>query len=147
MRILILKDAVQYNLSEEEVRQQLADRRLSMSDRASCEGAPGPWIPLEQILHFIAAQRADESREGSKKQQQRQPRPPERQSTEVDHHTVLGVSRNASPDEIKAAYRQRMQEYHPDKVAHLGRDLRTLAERKAKEINEAYEALGRSPKC
>jgi DnaJ-class molecular chaperone len=34
-----------------------------------------------------------------------------------------------------------MQEYHPDKVAHLGADIRALAERKAKEINEAYQTL------
>ena len=35
------------------------------------------------------------------------------------------------------------QEYHPDKVAHLGPELRILAERKAKEINEAYRILSR----
>ncbi len=37
-----------------------------------------------------------------------------------------------------------MQEYHPDKVAHLGSELRRLAEHKAKEINAAYNALLRT---
>lgn len=59
----------------------------------------------------------------------------------LDYHTILGVSRDASPEQIKQAYRQRMTEYHPDKVAHLGLDLRSLAEKKAKQINEAYDAL------
>ena len=57
------------------------------------------------------------------------------------YRAILGVPASASREEIKEAYRQRMREYHPDKVAHLGPDLRNLAESKAKEINEAYEAL------
>ena len=62
----------------------------------------------------------------------------------MKHHAVnlsQGFPDFAAPEEIKEAYRQRMREYHPDKVAHLGPDFRSLAERKAKEINEAYEAL------
>jgi len=57
------------------------------------------------------------------------------------YRAILGVSPSASREEIKEAYRQRMREYHPDKVSHLGPDLRSLAESKAKQINEAYEAL------
>lgn len=60
-----------------------------------------------------------------------------------DPFTVLGVSRNATFEEIKSAYRTKMREYHPDKVASLGAELRELAERKAKQINEAYEMLSR----
>jgi hypothetical protein len=58
-----------------------------------------------------------------------------------DYYAILGVPHGASCSEIKAAYRQRSHEYHPDKVAHLGPDLRSLAESKMKQINEAYEAL------
>jgi len=36
-----------------------------------------------------------------------------------------------------------MREYHSHKVASLGAELRELAERKAKEINEAFEVLSR----
>lgn len=58
-----------------------------------------------------------------------------------DPYAILGVPRGASSDEIKQAYRARIAEYHPDKVAHLGPDLRQLAERKTLAIQRAYERL------
>jgi hypothetical protein len=57
---------------------------------------------------------------------------------------VLGVSRVASIDEIRQAFRERMSEYHPDKVATLGVEIRDLAERKAKEINLSYSQAMRA---
>jgi DnaJ-domain-containing protein 1 len=57
---------------------------------------------------------------------------------------VLGIEPHATLDEIKAAYRKRIREYHPDKVADLGRELQELAEAKAKEINAAYRAIIRA---
>ncbi len=68
---------------------------------------------------------------------------PDQTEAKPDPFTVLGVARNATFDEIKSAYRTKMREYHPDKVASLGAELRELAERKAKQINEAFEALSR----
>ena len=57
-------------------------------------------------------------------------------------HQVLGVSRNATHAEVAAAYRARISEYHPDKVAKMGAEIRAVAERKSKQINVAYsEAL------
>jgi DnaJ-class molecular chaperone len=50
----------------------------------------------------------------------------------------LDVSREASSDEIKSAFRRERARYHPDRVEGLGRELRELAELKAKEINLAY---------
>ena len=58
-----------------------------------------------------------------------------------DPHEILGVDASASEEEIRAAYRARMQEYHPDKVSHLGEELQQVAHRKALEIQEAYEKL------
>ena len=57
-------------------------------------------------------------------------------------YSTLGVPKTASFTEIKAAYRKRMTEYHPDKVASLGTELRNLAEEMTKRINNAYEELG-----
>jgi DnaJ-domain-containing protein 1 len=57
---------------------------------------------------------------------------------------ILGVSADASIDAIRRAYRQRIAEYHPDKVAGLGAELRELAERKSKEINLAYDEACRA---
>ena len=54
-----------------------------------------------------------------------------------DPFSVLGVSQNASEDEIKSAYRKLAKKYHPD-VNNGSAD----SEAKMKEINEAYsEAL------
>lgn len=62
-----------------------------------------------------------------------------------DPYEILGVPSSASAEAIQAAYRARMQEYHPDKVAHLGEELQQLAHRKALEIQEAYQRLRRPP--
>lgn len=56
-------------------------------------------------------------------------------------HDILGISRRASQEEIKKAYRKKMAEYHPDKVAHLGEELQDKAAEKTREIQQAYEAL------
>ncbi len=57
-------------------------------------------------------------------------------------HEVLDVPASAGLDEIRAAYKLHISQYHPDKVATLGDELRALAERKTKEIGAAYaEAL------
>jgi Tfp pilus assembly protein PilO len=48
-------------------------------------------------------------------------------------YKVLGVGIGATFDEIRQAYRERMKEYHPDRVAYLGEELRELAERKANQ--------------
>lgn len=58
-----------------------------------------------------------------------------------DPHEILGISPGASREEIQAAYRSAAQQYHPDKVAHLGIELQDLARKKFLEIQEAYEFL------
>lgn len=56
---------------------------------------------------------------------------------------VLGVSPDASAEEIRRAYQQRIGEYHPDKVATLGPEMRDLAERKSQAINVAFDEARR----
>jgi len=58
-----------------------------------------------------------------------------------DPYVVLGLSRGASPEEIRRAYYALIAQYHPDKVAQLGPELRDLASEKSKEINRAYSQL------
>lgn len=53
-----------------------------------------------------------------------------------DPYKVLGVSRNATPEEIKRAYRKKAKEYHPDLHPND-----PTAARKMNEVNEAYDML------
>ena len=59
-----------------------------------------------------------------------------------DPYEVLGVSPDASDDEIKKTYRDLARKYHPDN--YQNNPLADLAEEKMKEINEAYDAITKS---
>ncbi len=56
-------------------------------------------------------------------------------------HEILGVARAASARQIKKAYHEKMSLYHPDKVDHLGSELKEFAKLKAQEIQRAYAEL------
>ena len=57
----------------------------------------------------------------------------------MDPYKVLGVSRSATDDEIKKAYRDLARKYHPD--AYIDNPLADLAQEKMKQINEAYDMI------
>ncbi len=60
----------------------------------------------------------------------------------LDPYEILGINPGAGSADIKKAYRRMIAQYHPDKVAHLGEELRETAHRKTLEIQQAYEELG-----
>ena len=60
--------------------------------------------------------------------------------TDRDYYDILGIGRNASDDEIKAAFRKLARQYHPDVNKEPD------AEEKFKEINEAYGVLSDADK-
>lgn len=53
-----------------------------------------------------------------------------------DYYSTLGVARNATPDDIKKAYRKLVRKHHPDV------NKASNADQKTKELNEAYDVLG-----
>jgi len=60
----------------------------------------------------------------------------------TDYYDILGISKSASQDEVKKAYRKQALEWHPDKH----KDNKEAAEKRFKEINEAYQVLSDSEK-
>lgn len=56
-----------------------------------------------------------------------------------DPYKVLGVSQNATDEEVRAAYRALVKKYHPDN--YVNNPLADLATEKMKEINEAYDQI------
>ena len=57
------------------------------------------------------------------------------------YYTILGVSKNASQDEIRKAYHKLAKEHHPDKFVNSSDSEKKSHENKMKEINDAYENL------
>ena len=56
-----------------------------------------------------------------------------------DPYSILGISPNASDDEVKKAYRDLSRKYHPDSYAN--NPLANLAEERFKEVQEAYDQI------
>ncbi|MCR5312216.1 MAG: DnaJ domain-containing protein [Bacteroidaceae bacterium] len=61
-----------------------------------------------------------------------------------DAYKVLGVSPEASDDEVKKAYKDMVRKNHPDRVASLGEDVKEAATLKLQEINDAKERIFKS---
>ncbi|WP_282148736.1 TerB family tellurite resistance protein [Algibacter lectus] len=56
-------------------------------------------------------------------------------------YKVLEITKSASVDEIKKAYRTMAKKYHPDKVIHLGKEHQQGAEEKFRQVQAAYEQI------
>ncbi len=56
-------------------------------------------------------------------------------------YQILEIDHSISDSDVKKAYRKMAQKYHPDKVAHLGKELQDSAEEKFKAVNQAYKDI------
>ncbi|MGQ9487262.1 MAG: DnaJ domain-containing protein [Armatimonadota bacterium] len=93
------------------------------------------WLVFFWSL-WVMAQQGAKTREHARIDPQTPRQEPPRQNTLYD---LLEVSPNASPEVIKAAYRQLAMKYHPDRQPDA--QARQRAEEQMKAINAAYEIL------
>ena len=63
---------------------------------------------------------------------------------DLDFYQTLGLSKGATKDAIRKAYRQLVKQYHPDRVAGMPAEFQTVAHDRTREIREAYERLSRA---
>jgi restriction system protein len=110
---------------------------FSQSARDFAKGKPISLVSGAEILRWINGAYSSRDQRTSR-------RNANTNSRAFDPYAVLGLSRGASLEEIRAAYLREMVNYHPDKVAHLGKELQELAKVKAQDINRAYEEFARS---
>jgi Zn finger protein HypA/HybF involved in hydrogenase expression len=59
----------------------------------------------------------------------------------ADCYSILGLSADAIPMDIKTAYKKKISEYHPDRVEVLGIKIKQIAEEETRQINAAYAML------
>ncbi len=100
------------------------------------------WFYRSHLHQYVATASGHDAAAGSGSAGSERGSPSQpKQAKAFDAYEVLGISRSASSDAIQTAYRDRMKEYHPDKVAHLGEELQKLAHVKSQEIQRAYRQL------
>ncbi len=56
---------------------------------------------------------------------------------------LLGLKPGFTQKQLKEAYREAVKQNHPDKVASLSNEFKALAEKRTKQINQAFDLLGR----
>ena len=86
----------------------------------------------------------DELNNSEKKQEERKK---EYNSVKMNLHeafAVLNINQNAQVEEIKSAYKNKIKEYHPDRLENFGDELKELARKKTQDINEAYSIIRNS---
>ena len=64
----------------------------------------------------------------------------------LSDYNILEIDPNSTDDEVKKAYRKMAIKYHPDKVSHLGDELKNIAEEKFKSVNDAYQSIKKERK-
>ncbi|MCQ2375509.1 MAG: TerB family tellurite resistance protein [Salinivirgaceae bacterium] len=143
--ILMLRDVLKQNIPVDEVSRQIG-MNLDYSSRlqllhflfgiaaADREIAPSEVAVIERIASSMGISAADY-------RSIKAMFIVEAQKTTENAYNILGLTPNATNDEIKKAYRKMAVENHPDKVAYLGEDVQKAAKEKFQKIQEAYESI------
>lgn len=101
-------------------------------------------VYFDEIVARRQAAAGFEDRRYVREERESAPPPPRRAApppSPDDPFVLLGVSRDASDDEVRAAYKAQMKLNHPDKVAHLSPALQQFAQAQTIAIKKAYETI------
>ncbi len=139
--ITMLRDILKQNIAVEEVCQQIG-HNLDYSSRlqlmhflfgiAQADGhvSDSELITIDKISYYLGIQTDDYNSLKSMFIQ----------STESSYK-ILGLTREATIDEVKKAYRKMAVKYHPDKVSYLGEDVQEAAKEKFQKLSDAFEKI------
>ncbi|MBU2575395.1 MAG: DnaJ domain-containing protein [Elusimicrobia bacterium] len=130
--------AILYALSPVDLAPEMFVGRLGLIDDLIVIGALYWYFIYRPAMLRARLRPADDS---GGRERVEEPRESRQGAQEWDPYKVLGVARNASLDEIKHAYRELANKYHPDKVSHLGDEFKKIADKRFKEIVRAYQEL------
>lgn len=124
--------------------QVVADAAMAQpSIRKRVERAQANWQDLRGQAEVRFAQVEAELWQWINRMQaeaQKAGRQAQRRKIAVNHYETLGLSPGATMDEVKAAYRAKMREHHPDRFAHDPK-AEAQAQEQAQTINIAYQEL------
>ena len=101
------------------------------------------YILLALLIYWLLRRWQQKIKQSFSRQSSKYQRGASSHKASKNPYQVLGVPPSAPPEEIRRAYRTRLAEYHPDKVEHLGEELKKVAKEKSQEILKAYEDLGK----
>jgi uncharacterized membrane protein YkvA (DUF1232 family) len=111
----------------------------------------GPFGRIDDLIIFVLAlmrvlkDRKERAKEQQKTRDAHQRKPTDAEQKDLknttDPYTLFKLSPGATKAEIDARYKELAKDYHPDRVAHLGEDLRKVAHEKMIEIQHAYDVL------
>ena len=118
--------------------QQEAERRRNEAQQREAQRKVERERQAEQ-----RRQQAEQARE-AERQRQRQREQASKQSEEGNWWGVLQVSRDATADEIRRAYRRKIWECHPDRVTWLAPEFLELGEEQTRTLNAAYAEANRA---
>lgn len=110
---------------------------LILGEEDDCQKAINDY----QTVMDLAEKKGDEDQMREMKKKLREAQVQLKRSKQKDFYKILGVSRDATENEIKKSYRKSALKWHPDRHANSSEEEKTEAEKIFRDINHAYEVL------